>query len=171
MVGTEQTVGHDAVLVLFKEAYEYALDGLQIRRIEHISRHFHRVDVLTCGEGEGVVAHRIAFVVVHDGIGEVDGVGGVGLQCVEEVDAHLLAYGADVGRFGLGRRHDDLLAGVLDLDIFIELDGNLLPVGIGGLIAGCAGDDPWRRLVVGTAVGRADVSTGHGKQHQEEEKR
>ena len=47
---------------------EYALDWLEVAGVDHIARHFERVDALSRRETVGVVAHRVAFVVVGDGV-------------------------------------------------------------------------------------------------------
>ena len=73
------------------ESYHDALHRLQVRGIKHIACHLEGVDALTCGEGEGVRPHRIALVIVADGIAEVYGVGGVLLQRVLQLYHHLLS--------------------------------------------------------------------------------
>ena len=71
-----------AVLHVAVQADENAFDRFQIVGFQHVTGHFERIDMVAGGETIGVVAQRIALVVVRDGVGEVDRVGGVGLQSV-----------------------------------------------------------------------------------------
>ena len=58
------------------------LDGLQIAGINDIACHLEGINLLTGREGKGIVAHRISLVIVRNGIAEVNGIGGIGLQAV-----------------------------------------------------------------------------------------
>ena len=64
------------------ETYENAFHWFQITGIEHIARHFHRVNLVACREAIGIVPQRITLVVITDGITEVNGIGGI---CLERV--------------------------------------------------------------------------------------
>ena len=73
------------------------------------------------GEGEGKVIQRVALVVVLDGVREVYRISGIGLQRVHQVDDDALAAGLDFGLLHLRGRNHHLLAGVLQLDVFVKL--------------------------------------------------
>ena len=94
----EGTVGQVAV-----ESYEDAFDGFQIFGLEHIASHLHGVDVLSGREAVGVVAQRVALVVVGDGVGEIDGVGGIGFERVVELYGDAFALPLDDGCLELWR--------------------------------------------------------------------
>ena len=72
------------------------------------------------GEGVGIVAKGVSLVVVADGIGKVDGVGGVLLERVFQFNHDFLACALDVGRFELRRRDDHLFRGVVHLYELVE---------------------------------------------------
>ena len=148
------------------QTHKDAFDRFQIGRRQHVARYLHRVDDVAGGEGEGVVAHRVALVVVLHSVGEVDGVGGVGLERVVEVHANLLALGTHVGGLQLRRRNDDLLVGVLQFDVFVEIDAYLLRQHTCGTVLRTTLHHVRRLLVVASAVGRADAGTG-GEQEPE----
>ena len=74
-LGFEGRVGEVVI-----EPYGDALDRLQVAGVKYIARHFEGVDLLARGEAIGERAHRIALIVVADGIAKIDGIGGVGLQ-------------------------------------------------------------------------------------------
>ena len=55
-------------------------DRFQILRFQHMPRYLHGINGSSCRETVGIVSHRIALVVIADGIREVDGVGGIRLE-------------------------------------------------------------------------------------------
>ena len=69
--------GERTVLQVGIESYENALDRFHVLRLHHIARHLKGVDMVAGGEAIGIVAQRIAFVVVGNGVREINGVGGV----------------------------------------------------------------------------------------------
>ena len=73
--GAESRIGMVGI-----QSHQDTLDRFQILRFQHISRYLHRINGSTCRETIGVVSHRIALVVVADGIREVDGIGGIRLE-------------------------------------------------------------------------------------------
>ena len=81
--------------------YEYALDGFEVGGIEDAAGNLQRVDLRAGGEGVGIVAQRVVLGEVVDGIAEVDGIGGVRLQRVLQLDDDALAFRGDVGEFHL----------------------------------------------------------------------
>ena len=158
----EDRVGEDGVRGI--ESDEHAFHGLQVFGIEHRASHFHRVYLGAGAEGVGVVAHRIAFVVVGDGIAEVDGIGGVCLQGVEECYLHALAVGTDIGGFQLWGRDDDFVVSVLELDKFIEANPHLACRDVHGAVGRITSQHLRRYLVVDAAIGSADACASHQKE-------
>ena len=71
--------------------------------VEDIACHLHGVGLNAGGEDVGEVAERVALVIVLDGIGKVDGIGGVWLQRVKDFDLDALSGSGDVGHLMLRR--------------------------------------------------------------------
>ena len=164
--GLESRVGKVAV-----EAHKDAFDRLQVRSLHDIARHLQRVDMVAGGEGIGIVAQGIALVVVADGIGEVDGVGGVGFQGVLQSHRDALALSFYLRCLYLRRRDDDILGGVVDGDVFVEVDDNLLLFDIGSPLGRLSADDMGRGLIIPSPVGTAHTGTGVEKQHGDDDSR
>ena len=110
------------------EAYQHSLHRLQVRSVQHRAGYGHRVQPVARGEGEGEQFQRIALVVVLYGVAKVDGVRRVGLQRVVQVDDDPLAAGANLRLLYLRRGYDHLLVGLVQLDVFIEGDGDAVAV-------------------------------------------
>ena len=146
-----------AVFHVGVESYEYSLDGFEVFGIEYCSRHLESVYSVASGEGESVVAHGIAFVVVLDGVGEVDGVGRAVLERVHQFDGDASSHGVDFRHFQLGRRHHDFFCGVVEFDILVELQYDFLCPSVGGVLFGAGAYDFRRILVIGSAIGCSDV--------------
>ena len=69
----------------------------QVLGVKDVTCHFKRVNLVAGGEGKGIVTHGVPLVVVADGIAEVDGVGGVLLERILQVDDDALASGLYFG--------------------------------------------------------------------------
>ena len=147
-----------------EEADQHSLDGFQVGCIEHSARDFHGVYLAASAEAVGVVAHRVALVVVHDSVAEVDGVGGVSLQRVVERNLHVFAFGAYIGGFQLRGRDDDFVVSVLELDKFVEANPHLACRDVHGAVGRIAGQHLRRYLVVDAAIGSADACASHQKE-------
>ena len=159
--------GERGILQIGIQAYLNALHGLQVLGIQDIARDFHRVDGFAGGERIGKVAQGVAFVVVGNGIAEVDGIGGVLFQRVEQVDEYALACALYFRHFQLGRRHNDVLRGVVHLDVLVEVDGHALRLHACGFVGWGGADDAWRLLVVPSAVGVTHAGArGYDRQHK-----
>ena len=118
------------------------------------------------------MSHGVAFVVVLDGIAEVDGIGGVGTKGVIEIHLYALAVGTHVGRFYLWRGYDHLLTGFLQLDILVKEYLHLPLAHVHSTIGGTAAHHTWGRLVESTAIGIAYAGAGcREKQSQEAEQK
>ena len=158
-----------AVLHVAVQSHENTFDGFQIVGFEHVTGHFERVDMVAGGETVGVVAQRVALVVVRDGIGEVDGVGGVGFQRVHQLHADALALSLDLWRLKLWRRYDDVLSRVVDGDELIKVDVYVLAVHVGGMVSR-SGTDHFRRcLIVPSSIGLSHAGA-RVEQKQEKER-
>src|SRR3712207_2344664 len=121
--------------------------------------------MVTRGETIGVVAQRIALVVIADGVAEVDGISGIGLQRVDKFHLDSLARGLYLGHLNLWRRHDDILGGIIQLDELIELNPYFLGIDARSLIGRRRTDHPRRVLIEPTTVGIAH--SGTADQHQQ----
>lgn len=142
------------------ESDEYAFDGLEVLGFQYMARHLRRVDVVARGKAVGIVAQWVALVVVADGAGEVDGVGGVGLERVGQLDADAFALAFYLWCLQLRWRHHDVLCGVVNLYVFVEVDVNPAFVHIDSLVGGFGTDDVWRGLVVPSAIRTTHACTG-----------
>ena len=116
----------DAVTLVGIQPHEDALDGLKVLGFKHISAYLHGVYLIACGETVSVIAQWVALVVVRDGITEVDGIGGIGLQTVFQFHENSLSLRFNLRRFQLWRRHYYFLGGILQFDKLIEIDVNFL---------------------------------------------
>ena len=141
------------------QSHQYAFHRLQVGGIQHGARHSHRVETVACGEGVEEVLQRVALVIVLDGVAEVEGIGGVCLQGVLQGDDHLLAVCLDFGLLHLWGRDDQFLVRLVELDVFVEFDGNLLLGDVEGAGLRIACEEAWGRLVVGTSLDAPHAGT------------
>ena len=147
------------------KTYQNTLDRLQILRFEHISRHLHRIDNFAGSETVGIVSHRIALVIIADGIGEVDGIGSIRLERIYQRNLNMLARSLDFRHFELRRRNNHFLGRIIYLDIFVEIDIHLLLLHIYALV-GWQSSNHLRRSFVEPATIRLS-HLGTGCQHEE----
>lgn len=93
------------------ESHEDTFHRLEILGTDDIARHLKGIDMIPRGEGVGVVAKGVALIVVTDGTGEVDGIGRVSLERVDELTAMRLpsplisgasSCGGDTTTFSVG---------------------------------------------------------------------
>ena len=54
--------------------YKDSFNWLKIFCIKHYSSHFHRIYLRSCAETVSIVSHRIALVIVYNGIAEIDSI-------------------------------------------------------------------------------------------------
>ena len=148
------TVLHVAV-----QPHENAFDRLQIVGFKHVTGHFERIDMVAGGETIGIVAQRIALVVVRDGVGEVYRVGSVGFQRVHKLHADALALSLDLGRLKLWRRYNHVLCRVADGDELIKVDVYVLAVHIGGMVVRIGTDHFRWCLIVPATIGLSHAGT------------
>ena len=161
-------LGEDGVAEVTVQAYEYAFDGLEVLRVEHVAGHFHRVYVVACGERVGIVAQRIVFVVVGYGVGEVNGVGGVGLERVFQLDNDFLSRRRYFRLFDLRGRYYDFFRRVVYLYIFVEVNAYFLLLDVYSLVLRRCAHDDGRRLVVPSAVGLPHLGARHHGQGRQQ---
>ena len=145
--------GESGVGKVVIESHEDTLDGFEGLGIDDIACHFQRVDHITGGETVGVVAHRVALVVVGDSIGEIHRVGGVGDQRVLDFHGDTIAGSLDLGGFQLRGRDDHFLGGVVEFDILVEEDGDLPAAHGGGEFFRIGGHDMRWGIIIPSAVG------------------
>ena len=149
----QRLTGEDGVGEIAVESHQDAFYWFQVLGIKHISRHLHGVYLLAGREAVGIVAQGIALVVVGDGVAEVDGIGGIGLERVFQLDDDALSGRLDFGHLYLRWRHHHVLRGILDLDKLVEVDDHLARSDVCRLV-GRRGTHHSRRLfVVPSAVG------------------
>ena len=74
-LGSEGRIGMVGI-----QSHQDTLDRFQILRFQHMARYLHGINGSSRRETVGIVSHRIALVVIADGIREVDGVGGIRLE-------------------------------------------------------------------------------------------
>lgn len=141
------------------QAHEDALDRFQVFGFEHISRDLERVNPVTRRERIGEIAQGIPFVVVGNGIREVDGISRVRLQRVLQFDEDTLACRLDLRLFQLGRRDDDIIRSILNLDKLVEENLDLAGIHVDSLIFRLSPDDLGRRLIIPSTVGVTHLGT------------
>ena len=145
--------GECRVAQVVVESHENAFHWLQVLCLEHVACHLHGVDGRTGGETEGVVAHGVALVVVGDGIGEIDGVGGVGAERVVELYGDAPACSLYLGSLQLGWRDDHFLRGVVEFDELVEEDGDVVGVDVCRPVFGYGADNTGWGFVIPPPVG------------------
>ena len=127
------------------------------------------VDGVAGGEVDRETVEHVALVEVLDGIGKVDGVGGVGQECVAQLYCHSLGVGCDSRGCALGGRYHNLVHGIVERDVFIKIHGDLV-VGDAELSERGIGADIYgRRLVARTAFRTAHIGASHhhgGRYHR-----
>ena len=121
----------DRVRLVGVKSDEYAFDRLQVLGLQHIAGHLHGVDMVASGECVGIIAERIALVVVGDGIRKINRVGGIGLQRVLQLHGDSLSIGFDFWSLQLRWRYNDFLCGVVEFDKLIEEDAYFPTVDVG----------------------------------------
>ena len=139
---------------------------LQIFRIQQDTGNLQCVDHVTCREGEGKVLIYVLLVVVGDGVGEVDRIGGILPQRIGQLDDGLASGGTDHRHLLLGRSDNHLLGGLFDLDQLVKDNLDLLSLVVCLVGQRCAADKFGRQFVVGPAIGRSDVGTGCQQQQE-----
>ena len=146
-----------------------ALDGPQRVAVLYDAGYEQRVNAGPCGEDISVARKHIAFVVVGKGVGEVESVGGVGIQRLLELHDQELVLDPGLRRLCLGRGQENVFR-VLDGHVLVEAEHQL---GIHGHVdasrQGIDADDE-RRYGVFEASGRSlrGVGAGMNEDHRQE---
>ena len=78
------------------KSYENALDRFEVFGCNNVARHLHRVDYRTRREAVSVVAERVTFIVVADGIAEINRISGVGFKRIQQLYFDIFACGFDL---------------------------------------------------------------------------
>ena len=139
--------------------------------VQHLPRKGKRIKHLSRRKRILVILEHIAFVEVLDGVAQVDGIGGVGLQAFLETDDQGLVAELDVGFVLQRRRHQHVLVGVVEGDILVEGDFYFLTIKINATIL-------WLRInhfrgcdVLGSTCGCYHIGAScpekHGKKQED----
>ena len=158
----KRQAGESCVGIARVEADEYALHRFEVLGVEHMPRDLHRIGHCARREDVGVLPEWVAFVVVGDGIGKVDRVGGVGNERIEDFDRHTASRHLNFGLLLLWGRHRNLFVGIVDLDEFVKHEGEFRALPTGHLFRVGGRDNARRSFVVGAAV-RARTLVGAGR--------
>ena len=113
------------------------------------------------------MADGVLLVVVRDGMTEVNGVRGVGLQRVLELDADLSPDDLNAGQLLLWRSDDHVLRRFIDLNQFIENDLHASPLVVRLLRWRCTADKPGRLLVIRPTVRSRHIGARHSAPDQQ----
>ena len=140
---------------------------LQVLGIEQHAAYLERVDHVARREGKAEMADGVLLVVVRDGMTEVDGVRGVGLQRVLELDADLPPDDLNAGQLLLWRSDDHVLRRFIDLNQFIENDLHASPLVVRLLRWRCTADKPGRLLVIRPTVRSRHIGARHSAPDQQ----
>ena len=154
-LGLESRVGEVIV-----KSHHHTLDRFKVAGIKHIAGHLKGINLLACGESIGVRPHRIAFIIISDGVTEVNGIGGVLLQRVLQLHNDFLARSLDLCHFQLRRRDDDFVCGILQFDELVEVDGDLLAFHVHRLVVRNTTDYLWRIVIIPSAIRTAHLGAG-----------
>ncbi len=146
----------------------------EVLRVKHPSRDSERVQLIPRGERINKVLQRVPLVIIHDRIGKIDGIGGIGQQRIVQLYHCPSADGANHRHIPLGRGDDHLLGGAFNFYIFIKLyldpgRGRIQGVEVGG----CPSHHRWV-YIVRTSRGRCHIRARvnrDGKQQEQEEGR
>ena len=151
------------------DAHEHPLLGLEVAGGEHHPRHPQRVDLRPRGEGVGEALELVALVVVFNGVAEVDGVGGVGLQRVGELHGDAAPVGGDLGGLLAHGRDHHLGIGVLDVDDLVEIQCDAARRHAGGALRRVGAHEA-RRLLIARAP-RGIAHRGTARRHKRRKQR
>ncbi|MPM94686.1 hypothetical protein SDC9_141834 [bioreactor metagenome] len=104
------------------QAYQYAFNRFQVRCVEYGTRNNHAINGATRREGKSKITQRITFVVINNGIGEVNSISGIGFEGVEQIYRDLLPCRFNFRLLHLRRRNNDFFVSLFELDEFIEFN-------------------------------------------------
>ena len=111
-------------------SHKHALRRFEVFGLEHHARDTQCVDGGAGGEVECESVESVPFVQVTYGIGEVNGVCGIGYQRIDELDGDTASNCRYFGHVFLSRRYDNLVCRVVELDVFVKFDGQFLEVDV-----------------------------------------
>ena len=137
--------------------------------IENLSADGHAVDGGAGGEDVFIAWEGVAFVVVDNGVFELEKVGGGGLERVFYLHQNAVAFGFIFGFVGQDGGDDDIVVGILDVDVFVKFDKEFSGVEVGSAAGRGGGEGDGRGLVLGSAGREALFGTGDESQKQDRE--
>ena len=130
-----------------------AFNGFQILGLQNSSCHFHRINIRPSREREREVTHRITFIIIYNGIREIDGISHRIFQCIKVFYRYLLPYHLQFRLFHLWWRKDNLLRCFLQFDEFIEFQFNLLFLIVYSTQTGGTSHKFWRIFIIRPTIG------------------
>ncbi len=137
--------------------------------IENLSADGHAVDGGAGGEDVFIAWEGVALVVVDNSVFELEKVGGRGLERVFYLHQNAVAFGFIFGFVGQDGGDDDIVVGILDVDVFVEFDKEFSGVEVGSAAGRGGGEGDGRGLVLGSAGREALFGTGDESQKQDRE--
>ena len=137
--------------------------------IENLSADGHAVDGGAGGEDVFIAGEGVALVVVDNGVFELEKVGGGGLERVFYLHQNAVAFGFIFGFVGQDGGDDDIVVGILDVDVFVEFDKEFSGVEVGSAAGRGGGEGDGRGFVLGSAGREALFGTGDESQKQDRE--
>ena len=138
--------------------------GFLVISIEHLAGEGEGVEMVAGGEAIDVIFELVAFVQVFDCGTEIDGIGGVGLQILLELDDHRLATQLDVGLLLEKGGEEHVLAGVVEGHILVEGKLDPLAVEAHAVIGRHGLRHLGRRDILGSSCRRDHVGASREKQ-------
>ena len=137
--------------------------------IENLSADGHAVDGGAGGEDVFIAGEGVALIVVDNGVFELEKVGGGGLERVFYLHQNAVAFGFIFGFVGQDGGDDDIVVGILDVDVLVEFDKEFSGVEVGSAAGRGGGEGDGRGLVLGSAGREALFGTGDESQKQDRE--
>ncbi len=136
-------------------AHQHALCRFEIIGTEYHAADAQGVDCRAGREVDGEAVEDVAFVKVFDGVGKVYGVCGAVAEGIAEFNGQTSSVGAHRGWLAHGRADYNLVEGVVNLDILVEVHYQTLAVEV-KLPCGRIRRQRHRRFhIAGTAFGPA----------------
>ena len=113
--------------------YLNTLHRFQVVSRQHRPRYLHRINMLARRESVCKVTQRVIFVVVHNGITKIYRISGIFTKSIEKFHQDPMTAHLHFGCLILRRRNNHLLRCLVQLDVFIEFNGNFLALVVRGI--------------------------------------
>ena len=132
---------------------------LQILCIQDRSGYLQRVDNITCREGECKVFQDILFVVVGNRVGEINRIGHVLFQRIQQLNLYLFSCATNNRHFALWRCDNHILRRIVQLNQLIKQNLHLLSFVVGTVGNRYTAYELRGKFIIRAAVGIADIRT------------